>query len=171
MNTDMKKFLLLALLLCSVSLSAQKGFLPVGGELHIYEEKGKDSKEQTCFLVQCSNGSWIGRMNATTDEFEIAREGYTPGYIIAPLENIKVVNDSTLSFSVTTRKQFQSKVPLYIQNEEEALQYGIPTWIQSGWLAEPTSTRHYEVVFSKAKMVILPNGVNDKYRREFILVK
>lgn len=171
MKTDMKKFLLLVLSLCSISLSAQKGLFPVGGELHVYEEKGRDSKEQTCFLIQHSNGSWIGRMNATTDEFEIAREGYTPGYIIAPLENIKVLNDSTLSFSITTHKQFQCGIPLFIQNEEEALQYGIPTWVQTGWLPEPTATRYYEVVFSKTKMCVLPNRVNDKDRREFILVK
>lgn len=167
----MKRITFLFLSLCGISLSSQNRIPDMDKGVYIYEEIGKPFQERTCLILGKSGGKWFGRINATTDEFETAREGYEPGYIVAPLEQIKVVNDSTLSFSVTIRRQFQYGIPLYVRNETEAVRQGIPLWTQTGWQAEPSSTRQYQVVLSDKQIVVLPNEVNDFSRRVFMLVE
>ena len=73
-----------------------------------------------------------GCLNATTDEFYVAREGFLPGYEIRPLQNIIVKQDS-LSFTVEAGVEFDNPVPLYCKEEATAQRMGIPLWIQKRW--------------------------------------
>ena len=80
-----------------------------------------------------------GCLNATTDEFYVAREGFLPGYEIRPLQNIIVKQDS-LSFTVEAGVEFDNPVPLYCKEEATAQRMGIPLWIQKG--AKPDVITH-----------------------------
>ena len=93
-----------------------------------------------------------GCLNATTDEFYLAREGYYPGYEIRPLQNIIVKQDS-LSFTVEAGVEFDYPVPLYCKEEATAQRMGIPRWIQKG--AKPdVTTRIYKGKIEANRLVI-----------------
>lgn len=126
-------FFLLFISLGVLTSSAQiEKLVPLPDMLFIYEEQfdAPIQQDNRCFIVLWKDSLGLhGRMNATTDEFYTAREGYLPGYEIRPLKNI-VVRDSLLSFEVDPGVAFDNPVPLYCKDEAEARRSGIPLWVQ-----------------------------------------
>ena len=98
-----KLFLFISLSWATLSASAQSEILlPQAQQTYIYEEQltYPTGTEDRCYLIFWQDAQGLhGCLNATTDEFYLAREGYLPGYEIRPLQNIVVKQDS-LSFTV-----------------------------------------------------------------------
>ena len=116
--------------------------VPIEHVSSIYEEQltYPTGREDRCYLIFWKDSLGVhGSLNATTDEFYLAREGYLPGYEIRPLQNIIVKQDS-LSFTVEAGVEFYNPIPLYCKEEATAQRMGIPPWIQKG--AKPDVTTH-----------------------------
>ena len=143
-DTLMKKILILLFLswtLHAVYAQTEK-LVPIEHVSSIYEEQltYPTGREDRCYLIFWKDSLGVhGCLNATTDEFYLAREGYLPGYEIRPLQNIIVKQDS-LSFTVEAGVEFDNPVPLYCKEEATAQRMGIPPWIQKG--AKPDVTTH-----------------------------
>ncbi len=98
-----KLFLFISLSWATLSACTQSEILlPQAQQTSIYEEQisHPSGGEDRCYLIFWKDSLGVhGCLNATTDEFYLAREGYLPGYEIRPLQNIIVKQDS-LSFTV-----------------------------------------------------------------------
>ena len=129
-DTLMKKILILLFLswtLHAVYAQTEK-LVPIEHVSSIYEEQltYPTGREDRCYLIFWQDAQGLhGCLNATTDEFYLAREGYLPGYEIRPLQNIIVKQDS-LSFTVEAGVEFDNPVPLYCKEEATAQRMGIP---------------------------------------------
>ena len=124
----------------------------------IYEEQRSypSGIGDRCYLIFWKDSLGVhGCLNATTDEFYVAREGYFPGYEIRPLQNIIVKQDS-LSFTVEAGVEFDYPVPLYCKEEATAQRMGIPLWIQE--CGKPHVTTHIYKGKIEANRLVIDDG-------------
>ena len=155
------KNLLLFLSLSWAVLSAcaqAEVLLPQAQQTSIYEEQldYPSGIGDRCYLIFWKDSLGVhGCLNATTDEFYVAREGFLPGYEIRPLQNIIVKQDS-LSFTVEAGVEFDYPVPLYCREEATAQRMGIPRWIQKG--AKPDVTTHIYKGKIEANRLVIDDG-------------
>ena len=156
----MKKFIILLFLswtLHAVYAQTEK-LVPIEHVSSIYEEQltYPTGREDRCYLIFWKDSLGVhGSLNATTDEFYLAREGYLPGYEIRPLQNIIVKQDS-LSFTAEAGVEFDYPVPLYCKEEATAQRMGIPRWIQEG--AKPHVTTHIYKGKIEANRLVIDEG-------------
>ena len=78
--------------------------LPAGKEwmyAHLcYMDKSNGNNESVCIAyIRGAEGENVGYFRGTTDEFDNAREGYTPGYFVVPLRNVKQ-DKNVMTFSI-----------------------------------------------------------------------
>ena len=153
----MKKLLILLFLswtLHAVYAQTEK-LVPIEHVSSIYEEQldYPAGRWDHCYLIFWKDSLGVhGCLNATTDEFYVAREGFLPGYEIRPLQNIIVKQDS-LSFTVEAGVEFDNPVPLYCKEEATAQRMGIPLWIQECGKPHVT-TRIYKGKIEANRLVI-----------------
>ena len=132
--------------------------VPIEHVSSIYEEQldYPAGREDRCYLIFWKDSLGVhGCLNATTDEFFLAREGYLPGYEIRPLQNIIVKQDS-LSFTAEAGIEFYNPIPLYCKEEAAAQRMGIPRWIQEG--AKPHVTTHIYKGKIEANRLVIDDG-------------
>lgn len=132
---SMKQMMLFLLaLLSALTSQAQMKKHFVEGQRYVYElvyshDDLLQRKGERCFFVLWQEqGTLHGRYNGTTDALEQGREGYLPGYVVAPMQAIKVLNDSTLSFTLSATTQFAYELPLCITSEAQAQALGYEVW-------------------------------------------
>ena len=154
-----KLFLFISLSWATLSASAQSEvLLPQAQQTYIYEEQltYPAGRGDRCYLIFWKDSLGVhGCLNATTDEFYVAREGYLPGYEIRPLQNIIVKQDS-LSFTVEAGVEFDYPVPLYCKEEATAQRMGIPLWIQE--CGKPHVTTHIYKGKIEANRLVIDDG-------------
>ena len=156
----MKRLLILLFLswtLHAVYAQTEK-LVPIEHVSSIYEEQltYPTGGEDRCYLIFWKDSLGVyGCLNATTDEFYLAREGYLPGSEIRPLQNIIVKQDS-LSFTVEAGVEFDNPVPLYCKEEATAQRMGIPLWIQKG--AKPDVITHKYKGKIEANRLVIDDG-------------
>ena len=78
--------------------------LPAGKEwmyAHLCYTGGNSGKnESVCIAyIRGAEGENVGYFRGTTDEFDNTREGYTPGYFVVPLRNVKL-DKNVMTFSI-----------------------------------------------------------------------
>ena len=154
-----KLFLFISLSWAILSACTQSEILlPQAQQTSIYEEQisHPSGGEDRCYLIFWKDSLGVhGCLNATTDEFYLAREGYLPGYEIRPLQNIVVKQDS-LSFTAEAGVEFDYPVPLYCKEEATAQRMGIPLWIQKG--AKPDVITHKYKGKIEANRLVIDDG-------------
>ena len=167
-----KLFLFISLSWATLSASAQSEvLLPQAQQIYIYEEQltYPTGTEDRCYLIFWKDSLGVhGCLNATTDEFYLAREGYLPGYEIRPLQNIIVKQDS-LSFTVEAGIEFDNPVPLYCKEEATAQRMGIPRWIQVG--AKPDVTTHIYKGKIEANRLVIDEGEPFSIPRKRVFIR
>ena len=145
--------------------------VPIEHVSSIYEEQISHPAggEDRCYLIFWKDSLGVhGCLNATTDEFYLAREGYLPGYEIRPLQNIIVKQDS-LSFTVEAGIEFDNPVPLYCKEEATAQRMGIPPWIQDG--AKPDVTTHKYKGKIEANRLVIDEGEPFSIPRKRVFIR
>ena len=78
--------------------------LPAGKEwmyAHLcYMDGSNGNNESVCIAyIRGAEGENVGYFRGTTDEFDNTREGYTPGYFVVPLRNVKL-DKNVMTFSI-----------------------------------------------------------------------
>ena len=145
--------------------------VPIEHVSSIYEEQldYPTGGEDRCYLIFWKDSLGVhGCLNATTDEFYLAREGYLPGYEIRPLQNIIVKQDS-LSFTVKAGIEFYNPIPLYCKEEATAQRMGIPRWIQEG--AKPHVTTHIYKGKIEANRLVIDEGEPFSIPRKRVFIR
>ena len=97
----------------------------------VYPYNTEDLIENHYIVINKNGDLYSGLYYGTSDEFDESREGYLPGFFVAPMEQLKIIND-TINFMLSVENQniFNKAVELKYKSSEEARQNGYETWPQ-----------------------------------------
>jgi hypothetical protein len=99
---------------------------------YIYLGNTKDLIENHYIVIEKSGAGYSGLYYGTTDEFDQAREGYYPGFFVAPMNNLDI-DGETIKFTLSIENEnvYDKPVDLIIKSNEQAKKAGYKKWIQS----------------------------------------
>jgi hypothetical protein len=67
---------------------------------YVYEYNTEDLIENHYILLEMENGQISGRYYGTSDDFDDLREGYLPGFYVAPMDDLTIA-DNRIGFSLS----------------------------------------------------------------------
>ena len=87
---------------------------------HVYEYNTADLIEDVYIILDSTNNYANSRFYGTTDEFDVAREGYLPAFAVCSINNLFLTKDS-ISFSIDFMENeiFRNPVDLSIKNSSQ----------------------------------------------------
>ncbi|MGF7057425.1 hypothetical protein [Brassicibacter mesophilus] len=87
----------------SISVTADDDNSFTGIFKYDYENDSEDLIEDHYIVLEIVNGKLQGRYYGTSDEFDEVREGYYPGFFVANMQNLEIVDD-VITFSVEVQE-------------------------------------------------------------------
>ena len=115
-----------------------------------------------------------GVLNATTDEYDVLREGYVCGYSIFPLKDVQV-NGDTIRFMIEVEREddlFATPLPAGMETCQFARNLKYPKWkhaVPQEWVFA-TNKPEYIVVRQKDGNLSVRQGERDTYPKVRIFV-
>ena len=115
-----------------------------------------------------------GVLNATTDEYDVLREGYVCGYSIFPLKDVQV-NGDTIRFMIEVEREddlFATPLPAGMETCQFARNLKYPKWkhaVPQEWVFA-TNKPEYIVVRLKDGNLSVRQGERDTYPKVRIFV-
>jgi hypothetical protein len=133
--------LLIAALLtgaCGANSSAQTAVSSAVYE-YVYPYNTPDLIENHYVVLDSAGGELRGWYYGTSDEFDAAREGYLPGFFVAPMETLRITGGA-ISFRLTRPARFfVAPVPLEYRDAD-----AVPPGALEEWTVPlPTEGREY----------------------------
>ena len=130
--------------------------LPAGKEwmyAHLcYMDGSNGNNESVCIAyIRGAEGENVGYFRGTTDEFDNTREGYTPGYFVVPLRNVKL-DKNVMTFSI------YADDATILQNPVKCSECGIVKTVNSGELWKNDAS-YFKGKKADFKMILGPKSV------------
>ena len=130
--------------------------LPAGKEwmyAHLCYTGGNSGKnESVCIAyIRGAEGENVGYFRGTTDEFDNTREGYTPGYFVVPLRNVKL-DKNVMTFSI------YADDATILQNPVKCSECGIVNAVNNGELWKNDAS-YFKGKKADFKMILGPKSV------------
>ena len=113
----------------SVSTPAGDGSNYVGVYFYEYEYNSDDLTEDHYIVIENVNGRIVGRYYGTSDDFDDAREGYTPGFFVADMNNLQI-KDGSITFEIFLSEDdmFSRPVDLKYKSGNQVPKSENPLW-------------------------------------------
>ena len=98
---------------------------------YVYEHNTEDLKENHYIVLEPEDGFLAGRYYGTSDDFDDAREGYLPGFFVAPMRNLSI-QGQTISFQIELQPDdlFLKPIDLSITSSQEVGRRKNQRWIK-----------------------------------------
>ena len=130
--------------------------LPAGKEwmyAHLCYTGGNSGKnESVCIAyIRGAEGENVGYFRGTTDEFDNTREGYTPGYFVVPLRNVKL-DKNVMTFSI------YADDATILQNPVKCSECGIVNAVNNGELWKNDAS-YFKGKKADFKLILGPESV------------
>ncbi len=123
---------------CVTSSDAQTPVSP-GAYEYVYPYNTPDLIENHYVVLDAAAGEPRGWYYGTSDEFDAAREGYLPGFFVAPMEALRVTGDSIFFRLTRPERFFVAPVPLEYRDSS-----AVPPGMLEVWSVQlPTQVRDY----------------------------
>ena len=92
----------------------------VGVYEYIYEYNTKDLNENHYIVLEPDSDFVVGRYYGTSDDFDDAREGYLPGFFVAPMRQLSIQGQK-ISFQIELQEDelFLKPIDLSIRSSQE----------------------------------------------------
>jgi hypothetical protein len=128
---------------------------------YVYPYNTPDLIENHTIELDASGATPRGWYYGTSDEFDQAREGYLPGFFVAPMSNL-MLTESTISFTLDRPDRlFVAPVPLEYRSADDVPEGLIEEWTVS----LPNESRSYHGVASGDDLVLDVAGGARVFRR------
>lgn len=92
-----------------------------------YEFDTEDQAEDHYIVLENMNGALAGWYYGTSDDFDNAREGYSPGYYVTDMRDM-VIGDGTISFRIELGEVFSKPVDLQYRSSVDVRLDENPLW-------------------------------------------
>ena len=130
--------------------------LPAGKEwmyAHLcYTGVNNGKNESVCIAyIRGAEGENVGYFRGTTDEFDNTREGYTPGYFVVPLRNVKL-DKNVMTFSI------YADDATILQNPVKCSECGIVNAVNNGELWKNDAS-YFKGKKADFKLILGPESV------------
>ena len=130
--------------------------LPAGKEwmyAHLcYMDGSNGNNESVCIAyIRGAEGENVGYFRGTTDEFDNTREGYTPGYFVVPLRNVKL-DKNVMTFSI------YADDATILQNPVKCSECGIVNAVNNGELWKNDAS-YFKGKKADFKLILGPESV------------
>ena len=130
--------------------------LPAGKEwmyAHLcYMDGSNGNNESVCIAyIRGAEGENVGYFRGTTDEFDNTREGYTPGYFVVPLRNVKL-DKNVMTFSI------YADDATILQNPVKCSECGIVNAVNNGELWKNDAS-YFKGKKADFKLILGPKSV------------
>ena len=130
--------------------------LPAGKEwmyAHLcYMDGSNGNNESVCIAyIRGAEGENVGYFRGTTDEFDNVREGYTPGYFVVPLRNVKL-DKNVMTFSI------YADDATILQNPVKCSECGIVNAVNNGELWKNDAS-YFKGKKADFKLILGPESV------------
>lgn len=103
-----------------------------GTYVYFYEYNIPSLEENHYVVLEADDDELRGWYFGTTDDFDSGREGYLPGFFVAPMENLTVVGDRIFfSLRVSSDECFSKPVPRHYRSASEVPTDEIERWPQT----------------------------------------
>ena len=117
---------------------------------YVYPHNTATLNENHYIVLDSVAGRLRGWYYGTSDEFDSAREGYTPGFFVAEMENLRFSPDS-IAFTLTRPDAFFMRpVPLQYRSAAELPPGALEPWA----IRLPVPSRDYVGTVSPGQIVI-----------------
>ena len=129
---------------------------------YTYEYNTEDLIEDHFIVLDRVEGAVVGWYYGTSDEFDAVREGYRPGFFVAPMEGLRILPDGALAFSLRRPASFfTAPVPLRYRSEAD-----LPPGSLDAWPVElPDGSRDYAGTMRGDELVLTTERVPRVFRR------
>lgn len=97
---------------------------------YVYEHNTTELIENHIIVLERTGNNVTGRYYGTSDDFDNAREGYLPGFYVAPMKEL-IIRDQEISFRIDLQSDdlFMKPIPLSIKKSHEINQNNNMRWI------------------------------------------
>ena len=103
-----------------------------GTYVYFYEYNIPSLEENHYVVLEADDGELTGWYFGTTDDFDSGREGYLPGFFVAPMADLTVVGNSIFfSLRVSSEECFSKPVPRHYRSAGEVPTDEIERWPQT----------------------------------------
>jgi hypothetical protein len=133
----------------------------------------KQSNSDGYILLREVDGIVEGYFYGTTDEFNDQRYAYLPGYMVLPMDSLRIDNDS-ISFILHPKMDdfFTRPIERHILSTEDAKKAGCIPWIEEGvnplgYKEYSTTRKVYRGVFDDLITIRFEKGENDHKAKVF----
>jgi len=102
----------------------------VGVYEYVYEHNAKDLNENHYIVLESDNDFVVGRYYGTSDDFDDAREGYHPGFFVAPMRQLSIQGQN-ISFQIELQADdlFLKPIELSIRSSQQVDRKRNRKWI------------------------------------------
>ena len=125
--------------------------------------------EDNRIVISNGNNGIEGLYYGTTDEFDVAREGYVAGYFVLRIYDL-YINDDTIKFTLKPEKTdfFTKPIDISIKSSKDAAKKGYIHWDILDNYPFQTS-KNYQGLIKDSQSIIFSEDPNDKmYTKKFI---
>ena len=97
---------------------------------YVYEHNTRDLIENHFIVLEREGNNITGRYYGTSDDFDDVREGYLPGFYVAPMKEL-IIRDQQISFRTDLQNDdlFMGPIPLSIKMSHEIDRNSNLRWI------------------------------------------
>jgi hypothetical protein len=121
---------------------------------YVYPYNTPDLIENHFIVLDSSGGAVRGWYYGTSDEFDTAREGYLPGFFVAPISGLRLAGEA-ISFTLTRPARFFT-TPVPLQYREGA---DVPRSLLEEWtIPLTTEAREYAGMLRGSEIELAVQG-------------
>jgi len=133
----------------------------IGVYEYVYPYNTDDLIENHFIVLSKVDNKLTGYYYGTSDEFDLAREGYIPAFFVSKMDNLKIKGDTiTFKLNVENADFLTKAVDLKYKSTKEAIHAGYKNWKNK----ITTNPKYYQGLLKNYKMIVFKGDQQSLYK-------